>query len=795
MDKKKKIIISLLAFALLLLSASLRGQDITTIQFVDKHFEYEAGRDSISLFFNLLNKESNRQKNLSVPELAKYLVVTENGVIIPGKNCVFAPVGSGKRIPSDFTFSVLVDLSIPENGKMQIYKSLETLVSSAPDSCVYLSFFGERVGSTELLTKSNLVLFRQAFLSPPSRVKKCLYSAMFSKISEFELVPSVYESMVRQQPGYMRNGAVAERGFKRPDRNILMVFAEGSQYPQIEDFGLTDFVEYQRDLNNEAIPAVYAFYYIEKGNEFNTQSLLKAMCENRFRPDRSGRFMPANNMDTVLSDFEKIVNDKSYDYELKYKVDENRTYAGNVEYKAEWKADALDGVGVFSIGSPERPWPERVESAGDSFLRYIVALLVSILIFALFLFVTKVFVPWIRSRSFERKYYKVYVPEENVRKRVCHYCGQEILPGQRIVIKCKHIMHVDCWKQNDYRCSEYGQNCKEGIQPHVHWKQLFTKASLRESIQTLSGIGAAFVAWLVYELAGRGGFKGIAEWIVGFSLKAGMPAGVVADCIEKTSALLMIGLLLGFFLTLVFRFNDEYRTKNFRIIIKILGLSILSGLLGMLAFGLGAVLLCALVSAAGTTFIPWYCSLPAYVLFSLSVAALLTWKSSVPIKSALLGGGIASVIGFIVLFFFSATRGWMNILLNFIIYGGGIGASLVTVRMLSERYFLIIQNGIRAGQKIPIHKWMNATGGGNKVSIGMTGECEIQMNWEKSNKVAKEHARLYIDPEKKLPIVKPMATGVQFNSRVELAVGKPYVLSNGDTFKIGDTIFKYVESE
>ena len=133
-------------------------------------------------------------------------------------------------------------------------------------------------------------------------------------------------------------------------------------------------------------------------------------------------------------------------------------------------------------------------------------------------------------------------------------------------------------------------------------------------------------------------------------------------------------------------------------------------------------------------------------------------------------------------------------LLDFIIYGGGLGASLITVRMLAEKYFLVIQNGVKAGQRIPIHKWMNATGGGNKVSIGMTGECEIQMNWEKSNKVAKEHAQLFIDHEKNLPVIKPLATGVQYNSRAELPVNRPAVLSNGDTFKIGDTIFKYEEA-
>ena len=115
-------------------------------------------------------------------------------------------------------------------------------------------------------------------------------------------------------------------------------------------------------------------------------------------------------------------------------------------------------------------------------------------------------------------------------------------------------------------------------------------------------------------------------------------------------------------------------------------------------------------------------------------------------KSALLGGLISATIGFLVLISGSIGNiGWMNMLLDFIIYGGGLGASLVTVRMLAERYFLIIKNGVKAGQKIPIHKWMNATGGGNKVSIGATGECEVQMNWEKSNMVAKEHVQLYIN--------------------------------------------------
>ena len=81
------------------------------------------------------------------------------------------------------------------------------------------------------------------------------------------------------------------------------------------------------------------------------------------------------------------------------------------------------------------------------------------------------------------------------------------------------------------------------------------------------------------------------------------------------------------------------------------------------------------------------------------------------------------------------------------------------------------------------------------VTIGMIGDCEIQMNWEKSNKVAKEHAQLYIDQTHKLPVLKPLTTGVMFNSRAELPPAQERTLANGDTFQIGDTVFLYMEKD
>ena len=274
--------------------------------------------------------------------------------------------------------------------------------------------------------------------------------------------------------------------------------------------------------------------------------------------------------------------------------------------------------------------------------------------------------------------------------------------------------------------------------------------------------------------------------------------GLWTDCTNKVSAFLGIGLLLGFFLSLVFRYNDEYRQKNAMVWLKIVGLSLLSAVIGMLAFAIGGWIFSAWANGLDSLVIPWYCSLPAYLLFSVCFSLSLCIGSSIPLKSALLGGLAAAVIGFIVLMFSgmsSSQSPWMNMLLNFIIYGGGLGASIATVRMMAERYFLVIQNGTRQGTEIPIHKWMNATGGGRTVTIGMIGDCEIQMNWEKSNKVAKEHAQLYIEQARKLPVIKPLTTGVVFNTRAELPPSKEQTLNSGDTFQIGDTVFLYIEKD
>lgn len=797
MDKKKTIILLWLftaCFALVMPSSLWAQSAVKNLQFCGS----DTRNDSVVLFFRLLDDTGKRITSLDEENVKKHLNIFEDGKHVNWDDATVQLVKSGKRIPGDCTFSVLVDLNIPDAGKKQIYEALKDLVESAPDGCVYISFFGDQVGSSLLMTSKNYGQFEALFMQ--SATLKYFYSAVYSKLIEFNSGKAPGEEDINYGSDYKKNEAIAKRAAAHKGKNYLFIFTECGKIPEIELLSYSDATEYQRDKSHD-VPVVYAFYYTGDGQiDEDVRVTLSGITEHEeLAQDRRGKYMPSDDLDKVIGSVAEVIEGQMYDYAFIYKA-QRESYGGDYKFVAEWNDNIIGKETTLTIGSQERPWVPlggKKMSIGDILMMGLLALLITLLTIAFFFIVMKVAIPWIKSKTFAAKYYKKYVPEANVQRRVCHYCKQDLQPGQMIVAKCKHVMHLHCWKINNYKCSEYGQNCNVGMQEHVEWDSLLSKRSIRDCKQTIAGIIAGLVSWIVYKLLGSGAvFTALAKPIVKVFYKSeGQVANLFDSCVDKVSSFLAIGLLLGFFLSFVFRYNDEYRNKNWKILLKILGLSLLSGLIGMVAFAIGGCILCALLPIINTTNIPWYCSLPAYLLFSICVSLSLTIKSSVPTKSAMLGGLCSAVIGFVVLYFSRMTSSGMNVLLDFVIYGGGLGASLVTVRALAEKYFLVIQNGVKAGQRIPIHKWMNATGGGKKVTIGMTGECEIQMNWEKSNKVAKEHAKLFIDQVRNVPMLQPLANGVVYNTRVELPVGKPSVLTNGDSFKIGDTIFQYVETD
>ena len=797
MDKKKKINVrNVLMIGVLLFASTLNAQqiEVDSVEFSDIYYNPDAIKgqnDSITLYLKFLDAQGRRLEYVNEDNIRNFLQIYEGNTLIENYD-----LKAEKGIPKECTFSLLVDLTISKEDKNNIRKSLEKLVQQAPDSSVYISFMHDvYTTKSKLITKKDTDKLELDFNDTTK--KQNFYSAFCYKVCEFMGTQKyIGEDSIKLDFDFEKSIAQRAKTEGHQGKNYLFMFINGNQTPNPDDkiagSQAMDFKDRIQDNRGvEIVPLIYA-YYFGKSLEPRVVDILTEITTN------NGMYKPSESFN--LTDFEKGISDAKYDFAFTYKAIKG-TYIGDIDYTAKWGINTIVGKRRLAIGSKETPWLDEEVTTDKTIIKYLVAVLVALLTMVFFIFVMKIVIPYFKSKSFAVKYYKKYVPEANVQRRICHYCKQDIQPGQMVVVKCKHIMHIHCWKQNGYKCAEYGQNCKTGIQEHIEWRELFRMTTIRDCYQAISGILAGLIGWIVFELTGRGLFTSMATSITNiFYGKNDQISSIANTCIDKVSAFLTIGLLLGFFLSLVFRYNDEYRKKDWKVYLKIVLLSILTGIIGMAAFAVGGIIMCSLLSATGFGNIPWYFSFPAYLLFSICTSLSLTIKSSIPIKSAMLGGLCSAVIGFLVLYFsdfispeFIEKYPWMPMLLNFIIYGGGLGASLVTVRLLAEKYFLVIQNGVKAGQKIPIHKWMNATGGGNKVSIGMTGECEIQMNWEKSNKVAKEHAQLFIDHAKSLPMIKPLAVGVIYNTRAELPVGKPSVLSNGDTFTIGDTIFQYTE--
>lgn len=805
MDKTKKMIRVLVATLLLCFALPLNAQQVKQIKFFGKSF---VGNDSIALHVKLLDESGRAIRGLSPDEMRSNLKLFEDDRDhrIPPESISVRPVGqsSGQRIGEDFTFLILIDLNIPD--KPMIFNAVSELVKSAPKGCVYISFFGDEVSKSELITTDNLEAMRAKFDASSSG--KCFYSAMYAKLTEFN--PAATETTgLKLQSGYVKNADIAQRASQNVGKNYLFVFADGSTEADFEaeqvigeyTLGGQLLSNYQK-TGPASTPMVYAFYYTGAGENEEMREDLKdvtnPIVDGVIISDRVGKFFPSADMNQALSEFKQTVDDAAYDYDIIYAVRQNKVYSGQqVHFFVSWQ-DSEIGSGTMTIGSNENPFPAEQLTAGDVVMKYLISLFVALLTFAFFFIVVKIVIPMAKSKLFAMKYYKPYVPSrDGVRRIICRYCAQDILPGQKVVQKCDHLMHVHCWQENKYHCTDYLQSCHTGVQPRVDWDKMFTRESMRDVNQTLAGILAALVGWVVYEITGRGSvFTSLASKIAGTSL---VPSHALwADSVSTISSFLSIGLLLGFFLSLIFRYNDEYHQKEVKTMLKIVGLSVLSAMIGMVAFAIGGLIFSFWVSKLGGLVIPWYCSLPAYLLFSVCFAMSLSILSSIPVKNALLGGVVAAIIGFIVLMFSgmsSAQSPWMTMLLNFIIFGGGLGASIAIVRMMAEKYFLIIQNGVKKGTKIPIHKWMGATGGGKTITIGIIADCEIQMKWETSNKVAKEHAQLYVNHTLERAVIKPLEAGVVYNSRTMLTQNSEHILNSGDTFQIGDTIFVYLEED
>jgi len=255
---------------------------------------------------------------------------------------------------------------------------------------------------------------------------------------------------------------------------------------------------------------------------------------------------------------------------------------------------------------------------------------------------------------------------------------------------------------------------------------------------------------------------------------------------SKIAGLLLAGILLGFILTFLFSYLNDFRLKKGKVLFSIFIRALMGALVGFVTFLIGSILCIALGKYNNV----WWLDAIPWLLFGGSVALCLSVKTTIKWQDALIGGLISGIVSFLVLYTTSFLPAF-GVMFSFMLCSAGLGISIIARHHLAQKYFLKYKSSKKNGE-IAIHKWMNDSGGSNEVTIGKSNRCIIQMNWDDNNNIPNLQAKLYIDPKRRTPMLKILENGMIYDGR-DGRKDELYQLKNNVKFRIGNTEFQYVE--
>ena len=755
---------------------------------LNMHFAKQSwSKNADTLFLRFRITDNNTNKKVFWTDLKKEdFDVQEDGKNTPFKDIIIQPIThqpgtAAERISQNIGFWFVVDRgkTISAADMESMKHAIQQTVENLPDSCAYISFFDKKATEIKLITKNNFSGFEKEFAV--KQEKRDLYGNIinyFEKIAKDETTNHL-------------------------DAKCLLIFTDGTlNLASIEEIEkLDESQEHFKRIDNtyQNKVQIHAFRY-GAANTLNDK-VLSDLCLNRQNPNLNGNFYPATNVAEIIESLRGFVDNLSADYELTLVNNNDKIYNGaqlSLQITLVKENEKAVGEIEYAIASKEKPLGPGIKT-DDTY----VAIILGVLILFVAFFIMQVVIPYFISRTanFEKKYVKPYDTihtDEGDVHEVCSFCQEPLEKGDMIVVKCPHKIHWDCWKENGYKCVEYGQNCKEGIQYHYDSKHPFDlKKSPYYLKWAMSGIISGLLIWIIFHLSsGLQLFHAFIDTLLNIfypeQLKESIegimqiPNDAAATFHSKIAGLLLAGILLGFILTFLFSYINDFRQKKIKVILSFFIRSLIGAAVGFLTFSIGAILCIAMGKYSN---VAWLDGI-SWLLFGGLIALTLSIKTTIKWQDALIGGLISGIVSFLILYstYFLPSFG---VMFSFMLCSAGLGISIIAKHTLAQKYFLKYKNAKKEGF-IAIHKWMNDSGGSNEVTIGKSNRCIIQMNWDDSDAIADIQVKLYIDPKRRIPVLKMLENGIFYDGR-EGRKDELHQLKHTVKFKIGNTDFQYIE--
>ena len=493
----------------------------------------------------------------------------------------------------------------------------------------------------------------------------------------------------------------------------------------------------------------------------------------------------------------------SVDYRFTLENPDNKVYSGRSGrdlqiacYDAATDTLMVKGNCHYRLGSVYDPVIVNPRPLRDVLLQGIViALLLALAVYL----VLQLAVPYVRYRLFLKKHVVSYSgplmgAEGLMLGETCYLCKAPFAVGDRVVKKCRHSVHLDCWEENGGQCPEYGRHCHDG-RHYYNRQQLLDPENATFYLRwVIVAILAGLAAWLTYTVQMHPLLSAVSERIILFmgDIRPGTPEAEarIAEYSSLVNHFPSFGLCIGFFLTLMLSCLSVAQREWPVRIADITLRTLLGGLGGGLFFLLGGVV-SAIIGLKENTFlidwIPW--SLTAYW-----IALCVTWRTRIRLHHSLIIGavlvGVASTYLWAWLYTGATVDYRLALLAIFIIFSIAMAVSIAKNSPRSERYFLTT-SGIVKQMDIALYKWFKANPN-EHVTIGHSVDCHLQLSWDIQSVIAPVQAEIYMHHG--TPRLYALEDGVFVNGK-PLTVGKGIRLYHGKSFSIGQTLFTYIEKD
>ena len=710
--------------------------------------------------------------NVKIREYKKYLIPCLPTVY--PKLVSIRSIGPEQVKKRGLVMHVMVDLTQPVRILTQQREHVKTIRKLFCHNNLYVTFMLAEGKVSPTMLATDYVI--DNYISPQSPARSGIYD------DDGEVLPPYIYRSLSTMLDRLESDTLGNANYK-----LLMLFTDGNVYDEDDypydpnHFAVQEKLIRQARNISDNISVYYLDIAADDDGEVNENNMLKMVCQQS-----NGRCITSFDRVSLDNFILSSFNIDYDDYVIELRNPEEKYYFGDQRYINILFTNKADSVvasayGQYSIASIHSP-----KHIGDRPLQSIATEgIVKGLAILLFCYILMQIVwPFVSYMLFRRRHVMAYTGKNMSVNNImvpgeCYLCKAPFVLGEKIVVKCKHVTHLDCWNENGHRCPEHGMHCPEGSH-YYNQSNIFDPHNASFYMKwTLPVLAVAILSWSLYVLFHHTLMYNVIDAMVDISNPVS----------ARLYHLPVFGFYISFFLALVLSVLTVHRRKWYAMVVEVICRASLSSLVTLLLF----VAECAIVDVAdlfdGTIifdFLPW-------TLSAAAIAFISTWRSRLrPQKRHLLCSLAVGFAGTLVWGAFCDIENvtqmvWL--LLAYMVFAVGIALSIAKDMPRSEHYFLHVSGPIKE-MDIALYKWLRSSPNA-VVTIGKSVNCTLQITWDLQSDIAPLQAEIrLVGGVPRLYVV----DGDVYVGNKARPQGSRFNLYHGDKFQIGQTLFCYLET-